>query len=371
MTPDDEHLDPTQIDWVALDKYISGEASPDEQAAMRRRIATNPALAEVLATIRSLHASDDKPSPSDVASAWHAFRLRAGISDSGQGAMKAPPHARSQRSVRTLTLLSAPTKRSIWPRAAALLVVSIGALGTWRVVATRSLHHDSGPTFRATFSTGRGERATVDLQDGSRVSLAPETELRVASVGRRAYLTGEAVFFVKHDPTSPFRVFAPNGVAVQDIGTRFDMRAYPEEHTVRVAVAEGSVALQGDTLPNSMTLARVTLDRGSIAVVDSTGATTVKHQASIDEYLSWASGRLTFTDVRVADVLDEFSRWFDFDVRLGDEALADQRLTVTLDNVPPDVALDMIARAIGARVVREGRGPVAVLYSRARGSTHE
>lgn len=64
------------------------------------------------------------------------------------------------------------------------------------------------------------------------MTLAPETELRVASIGRQVYLSGEAVFSVTHDPVRPFRVAATNCTEVQDIGTQFDMRAYPER-TVR------------------------------------------------------------------------------------------------------------------------------------------
>jgi transmembrane sensor len=246
--------------------------------------------------------------------------------------------------------------------------VSIGALGAWREFATRSLHRDSSSPFRATFSTGRGERATVDLQDGSRVFLAPETELRVAAVGRQVYLNGEAVFHVVHDSSNPFRVFA-RGVVVRDVGTQFDMRAYFVERTMRVAVAEGSVSL-GSSKPAPSAAPPVVLARGAIGIVDdSTGATSVTQDSSVDRYLAWADGRLTFTNARMAEVIPEIRRWYNYDVRLGDPRLADERLTVTLDNIPPDVALEMIARALAAHIVRKGSS--VLLYSKTRESAHE
>src|SRR5581483_7158401 len=166
--------------------------------------------------------------------------------------------------------------------------------------------------------------------------------------------SGEAVFSVTHDPTHAFRVIAPNGVTVQDIGTKFDIRDYQADHAVRVAVAEGSVSLRGSAQP-------VILERGTLGIVDSTGHAEIT-RAPVDGYLAWSQGHLTFTNARMADVLPELSRWFDVDVRLASPQLADERLTVTLNDVPANIALDVIARALDARAVRSGQS--VTLYPR-------
>jgi len=122
---------------------------------------------------------------------------------------------------------------------------------------------------RAIYATARGERTTVELRDGTRVTLAPETELRIATIGRPVYLSGEAVYSVTHDPRRSFRVIAPNSVTVQDIGAQFDVRAYSADKAVRVAVAAGSVSLRGSAQP-------ITLGRGTLGVIDSAGTNVTR-----------------------------------------------------------------------------------------------
>jgi transmembrane sensor len=247
--------------------------------------------------------------------------------------------------------------------AAAVLLIAGATYASWLELRPPLRSHAQVPAIRAVYATARGERATVELRDGTRVTLAPETEMRVAASGRQVYLSGEAVFDVTHDPTQPFRVIAPKGVTVQDIGTQFDLRAYPTEKTVRVAVADGSVSLHGSSQP-------VILERGTLGVVDSAGAARITRGIAVDGYLAWAQGHLTFTNARMADVIPELSRWFDLDVHLGSQELNDDRLTVSLNDVPADVALNVIARALNARVVRAGQA-VTLVPRTSRESSHE
>ncbi len=229
--------------------------------------------------------------------------------------------------------------------AAAVLLIAGTAYASWHALRPSPTTRAEAPAIRATYVTARGERATVELRDGTRVTLAPGTEIRVAAVGRHIYLSGEAVFSVTHDPTQPFRVTAPSGTTVEDIGTQFDVRAY--DKTVRVVVADGSVSIQG-TKP-------VILTRGALGVVDSTGAARVTQGVAVDRYLAWSQGNLTFVNAPMREVIPELDRWYDIDVHLGSAKLADDRLTVTISDIPADVALDVIARALDASVVRSGQ----------------
>ena len=59
---------------------------------------------------------------------------------------------------------------------------------------------------------------------------------------REVELEGEAYFAVVHDAARPFAVRAHGAVAT-DVGTAFDVRAYPEDAGARIAVTEGAVAV--------------------------------------------------------------------------------------------------------------------------------
>jgi len=327
------------IDWAALDRHVSGEGTPDEREMMRRRIQASPVLTAIVDVMRSARSTSAQPNESaNTDDAWRALSGRLGVDRRHEALTLIPPEPRSRGLQRVVG----------W--AAAVLLVAGSAYTSWRVLQPSPSTRAQTPAIRAVYATARGERATVELRDGTRVTLAPGTEIRVAAVGRRIYLSGEAMFSVTHDPRQPFRVIAPSGTTVQDIGTQFDVRAY--DKTVRVVVAEGSVSIQGAK--------PVILARGALGVVDSTGAARVTQGVSVDRYLAWSQGNLTFVNTPMREVIPDLDRWYDIDVHLGSAKLADDRLTVTISDIPADVALDAIARALDARVVRSGQ--IVTLY---------
>jgi transmembrane sensor len=85
----------------------------------------------------------------------------------------------------------------------------------------------------------------------------------------------------------------------------------------------------------------------------------------VDAYLAWMRGRLVFADTPVREVLPQLGRWYDVDLKLGDTALADARLSATLDAEALPEALHLLAVALDVRIERQGR--TAVLYPRQRG----
>jgi ferric-dicitrate binding protein FerR (iron transport regulator) len=344
----------TPEDWSVLDRYVAGEGSEAEREETRLRIQASPTLAAIVEVMRSSRrgSSESGAEPPNTSAAWNALSAKL-----DRRAPRAP-----------LALISASTRRRTTTSgalgiAAALLILVGGSLVSYHALSNPSRPRADAPTIRAQYQTARGERATIELRDGTRVALAPETKLRIASSDRDVYLSGEAVFTVAHDAARPFRVLAPGGAEVRDIGTRFDVRAYPAERTVRVVVADGAVSLRGAlTEP-------VVLPRGTLGVVDST-AVRVTQGVTVDEYLAWSQGRLTFTNARMVDVVSELSRWYDIDVQLGSAKLRDVRLTLALnEDSPADVTLEVIARAINSRLVRAGQS--ATLYSKDGEATRE
>lgn len=93
------------------------------------------------------------------------------------------------------------------------------------------------------YRTGIGEPRVVRLEDGSRITLDANSEIRVAysDTERRVRLEkGEAYFTVKHNPSWPFVAVAGNH-QVTDIGTAFVVR-YASDRTA-VTLIEGSIAV--------------------------------------------------------------------------------------------------------------------------------
>jgi len=199
----------------------------------------------------------------------------------------------------------------------------------------------------AVYQTPRGMRATVRLADGSRVTLAPGSNVRVAlttgpNATRTVTLVGEALFDVAPDPNRPF-VVRTGGSVTRVLGTRFSVRRYDDEPLAHVAVASGRVVFN-----------TVLLESGDVAQLGSDGVPIVSHGADVEALLAWSRGTLVFQNATVAEVAAQLQRWYDVTVVVAPE-LAGRRVNVTIDHDPRSPAqLALLGDVIGARLVRTG-----------------
>jgi transmembrane sensor len=92
-----------------------------------------------------------------------------------------------------------------------------------------------------------GAKSNITLPDGSNVWLNAGTTLAYdKDYGKRErilQLTGEAFFDVAKDEVHPFIVNA-EGIVVKALGTKFNVKAYPEENTVSAILEEGKIDLK-------------------------------------------------------------------------------------------------------------------------------
>jgi ferric-dicitrate binding protein FerR (iron transport regulator) len=175
--------------------------------------------------------------------------------------------------------------------------------------------------------------------------LAPASRVRVAADygrrtgGRDVALEGEAYFAVVHDVAHPFAVRA-HGVVARDAGTAFDVRAYPEDAEVRVAVAEGAVVV-GDS----------PLRAGDVARVGADGV-DIQHVGNVSRYGAWMQGTLVFEETPLRQVARDIGRAFGVTIVIADSALLEKRITGTLSDRPLDLMLDVVTQTVGARYER-------------------
>ncbi len=225
-------------------------------------------------------------------------------------------------------------------------------------------------------STAVGHRTVVRLRDGTQITLAPKSRLRyTADYGkaqRDVYLDGEAYFQVTLDTRHPFRVHTARSIT-EDLGTAFVVRAYVEQPTTEVIVAEGRVALwRADTSRTSAALearsdARpgLVLAARDLGRLDADGGVTLRRGIDVARQLAWTSGVLAFDGAPLRDVVLTLRRWYNVDVHLesADSALGARRLTATFTNESIDRVVERIALTLGLRVER-AEGSVFVLRNR-------
>ncbi len=328
------------IDWALIDRYLAGDCDEADAMSVDQRRVVDPAFDRALEAARVIRtAASDHPPDWDLDRVWRGVAGETALAqDPVEVRMPAPP--RPRRDERTRTAVT-------WQRLAAAALITVGSTAAWLAARHFGLpsRHELADT--RDYTTALGQRTTLALADGSQITLAPDSRLHVpAGYGRDARevtLEGEAAFVVRHDAARPFTVRTAQAVT-RDLGTTFDVSAYPGTPTTRVVVAEGRVDVRG-----------VSLGAGQVAVVESRGVPKVVRMAHADQLLAWRTGQLVFDATPVPEVLATVGRWYDLDVHVSDPTLAARHVTATYTNAPADEVLTSLGATLSASVQRQGR----------------
>jgi transmembrane sensor len=272
MKNDDlDQIEAAAADWIAERDRADGGLPPARQAALEAWL--NASTAHRVAFLRLDHA-------------WHrADRLRA-LQAAAPPAKAAPP-APVGRDWRARL----PVRRMAAGLAAAALALVLG------------LHFGGGRSTQD-YATERGQRESVTLGDGSRLTLNTATQLRTAVTprSREVWLeNGEAFFDIAHDASRPFVIHAGRQT-VTVLGTKFSL--YRDGDTLRVAVLEGRVQVQtGQARPAVLTRSDTALvDAGNLLV-------TRLSPQQLTASLGWLQGKLVFNEVSLEEAARQFNRY--------------------------------------------------------------
>lgn len=243
---------------------------------------------------------------------------------------------------------------------AAGAILAVGIVSNWSEVRELLTTTAAGSKPSSVYSiaeTRAGELDTLDLPDGSRVILAPNTTVSYAIDARRGprdvKLEGEAYFEVFHNEARQFRV-ETRGAIVTDLGTSFVVREYPTDGRAQVAVRSGAASVESR---NSGPTSPIRMARGDGAYIDAHGEIS-RFSGDPESYGAWTSGKLAFDGAALPEVLDRLGRWYDVEFRLADSTLSTQYFTGEFRSVPLAEALAILGPIVHARFAQEGRAVV-------------
>jgi transmembrane sensor len=185
-------------------------------------------------------------------------------------------------------------------------------------------------------STRVGERALIQLSDGSQVTLNTDSEIHVdlsGPVRSVALLRGEAYFDVAKDATHPFVVRAGSRQIVA-VGTVFDVKLQTE--MLKVDLVQGRVRVEhivanhteDSTAPNAAT--SILMGAGSSLVAPASGEERLE-PLNVDREVGWRSGKLVFQDERVAVVVAEMNRYSNLKIEIRDPQVGERLLSGVFD----------------------------------------
>lgn len=176
-----------------------------------------------------------------------------------------------------------------------------------------------------------GERMQVVLQDGTAVELNSATTLRYPKkfglFSRKVELYGEGYFVVTKDKGRPFTVQTKD-LDVRVTGTQFNVKAYPADSRIFVALDEGGVLLKAEGNKEYQ------LTPGESATYDCrSGKCQITHPADLDGVKAWRTNSLNFYMIPLRDIIKVMERQYDTRFIVNDSTLLDSNYTLSTSKV--------------------------------------
>ena len=259
------------------------------------------------------------------------------------------------------------------PWALAAMILLVLGLGVW------SADHF---WFNRSYATQVGEQRLVRLEDGSRIALNSDTQIRVAccSAERRVRLArGEAYFEVARDTSRAFIVVAGDH-QVTALGTAFVVRH--DASRTAVTLVEGKVAVSGrdDESPTSWSPPPSAEEsrsasqsssrkpqRGMDPATESSGivlspgqrltftggATPRLDEPRMEAVTAWRRGEVMLDRMTLADAVAEMNRYDERLLVIDDPAVASLRVSGIYHAGDSEGFAETVARLYGLNVVHQ------------------
>lgn len=202
-------------------------------------------------------------------------------------------------------------KKTVWLRTfskvAAIFILLIGISGVWFY-----LQHQNNPVM-VEISAAYGETKQVTLPDQTEVWLNAGSSLKYPSKFNRKIrsvsLKGEAFFSVTKNQSKPFLVETKN-LTVKVLGTKFNLKAYPDEHQTVATLQEGKIEVQTENRQK-----RQLVPNDQLVYNNETSELKVVRIAPKD-IPDWKNGSLSFAEASLGEILQTLERQFNisFDI---------------------------------------------------------
>ncbi len=215
---------------------------------------------------------------------------------------------------------------------------------------------------------------TVRLEDGSRVRLSPNAELRYparfATEKREVRLTGEAFFEIAEDPKHPFYVEAGQ-IVTKVLGTSFSIRAKPGDPNVEVAVSTGKVSVfekeKGEATKSNKNGNGVILPpnhRVTFSILNRQFVTQLVEEPTLPlEVFQKNGSAFQYEDIPLAKILSDLEEAYSIEIELDQRAMGECPLTANLSRKTLYPQLEIICAAIqgtyevkGTTILISGKG---------------
>lgn len=303
-------------------RHLGGKATPKEQRLLQEWLAES----EQNRTLFAALVSDVKP---NTETAWAAFEQHM------RRHAAAPP----------------PPRAAVWRLAPPLLryAAAVALLMGAAAVAWVQLDGNSGQQIWLIAESADSAREYI-LSDSSGVFLNRGSKLSgVGAYGNGKHellLEGEAFFEVSAAGSGQLVVHAGQTL-IRDVGTTFNVQAYPEDSCVTVFVQSGEVLFYAEAGSG------VTLKAGETGTFDKRAQTFGRTQTDANA-TAYMTKTFVFKDKPLHEVAALIGRVYGASICISDAAAADQIISVTFDGEDIDEMVEVISETMNLRAERSG-----------------
>lgn len=171
-----------------------------------------------------------------------------------------------------------------------------------------------------------GKIFDVELSDGTLVHLNSGTKMRypvkfMNNGKREVFIEGEAYFKVAKDAAHPFVVHAEE-VAVEVLGTEFNLSSYKEDAEIKTILVEGSVNMSNSVIPSD----NIVLVPGKKGAWNRALHTTTTEDVDVTLYTGWIKGELVFKNTSFSAMSKKLERSYNVTIKNNNALLGDKIL---------------------------------------------
>jgi transmembrane sensor len=203
--------------------------------------------------------------------------------------------------------------------------------------------------------TNDTEVKDVHLPDGTSVSLNSNSKIEYRADFendvREVNLYGEGFFEVIPDKEKPFVVNLAQG-KIKVLGTSFLARS----HTLtEVVVVSGKVELsENRSLNNYFKPNKVTLEKGDKGILNEKTGQAVKTRNKDENYLSWKTKILTFSDTPLSEVAEKIEDVYKVEIKINNKKTREIPLSAKFDNRPVETVFKVIEKTCFVKIEHLG-----------------
>jgi ferric-dicitrate binding protein FerR (iron transport regulator) len=308
-------------------KYLAGEASPAEDKQLLEWMEASPENKKYFGDIQFVHnkaISSQKYQKVDTDKAWS--KLHSQIK-------QLPPQTQLTKSI--------PVYKTSWfGVAASVLIIT----GLFAVLYTQ--FHDRDVQTEPIEIVSSDRTISKTIGQNTKVVLNRNSKLIYSRIPNRkkieVTLTGEAFIDVDHPKDTVFIVKADE-TFIRDIGTSFNVKAYPSERTVEVYVESGEVSFYTEHQEG------IVLNAGETGIYHKDLKTFERVENELNA-ISYKTRIFVFRNSKLSDVINALNAVYPENILIGNPELADCTLTVTFDNESIGAIADIIAETLGLQL---------------------